>query len=59
MADAQKQVVAVRGRFREFYEAIRGTHPVLGVQRSWSLGPQKLIQEQLRVLRKFASSSRS
>lgn len=59
LVDAQRQVVAVRGRFRDFYEAIKGTHPVLGVQRSWSLGPQKLIQEQLRVLREFASSSRS
>lgn len=54
LTDAEKKTKAEKERFVHFHEAVKGTHPVLGVQRSWSLGPQRMIAEQQRVLREFA-----
>lgn len=50
-ADLTKDLAKTKEKFVQFVEAMKGTHPVLGVQRSWSLGPQKMIAEQLRVIR--------
>jgi len=50
-SDLTKDLAKTKEKFVRFVEAVKGTHPVLGVQRSWSLGPQKMIAEQLRVIR--------
>jgi len=56
LAESQKRIVDLQQRYQKFYEAIKGTHPVLGVQRSWTRGPQMMIEAQLRVLRDFDPS---
>jgi len=57
LASSQRQAASARASCQRLVEAIKGTHPVIGVQRSWSLGPQKMIAEQLRVMREFESKS--
>jgi len=55
LADAQKQVRSWEQKYQRFVEAIKDTHPALGITRAWSRGPQRMIQEQLRVLKEFES----
>jgi predicted nucleic acid-binding Zn-ribbon protein len=61
LAEMEKQGVREeafwKDKYEELREAVRGAIPPSRVWKSWTLGPQRYVQENLRILREFEPES--